>query len=153
MLGNRKIVFWTPQLSLATFEQAIQVNGKISTVGPREPSEQSIKEYCWKYTPEDLAEHIRSHARPWPEVLSQHLDDLSGPAVEDLLAQLDLDGVDLDAVITQLRRGTRLRVARGCAWRASDTPPKLTSPLILRGAPSLNEITSGTRSCARDRTS
>jgi hypothetical protein len=112
MLGNRNIVFWMPSPTLATFEQAIQVNGKISTVGPREPSEQSIKEYCWKYTPEDLAEHIRSHARPWPEVLSQHLDDLSGPAVEDLLAQLELDGVELDSVMTQLRRGTRLRVAR-----------------------------------------
>jgi hypothetical protein len=112
MVGNRKIVFWMPAATLATFHQAISTGGKISTVGPREPDECSLKEYCWKYTPEDLAKHVLDHARPWPEVLSHHLDALSGPAAENFLAQLELSGVDLDAVTTRLRHGTRLRVAR-----------------------------------------
>lgn len=112
LLGGRKIVFWMPVATVATFQQAIHTSGKISTVGPREPDEDSVREYCWKFTPEDLCKHIQEHARPWPEVLSRHLDALTGPALEDFLAKLEIGGVDLDEVTTQLAHGTRLRLAR-----------------------------------------
>ena len=112
MLGSRKIVFWMPVATVATYQQAIRTGGRISTVGPREPDGHSLKEYIWKYIPEDLAKHVLGHARPWPEVLSHHLDALTGPAVENFLAQLELSGEDVDEVVKQLHHGARLRVAR-----------------------------------------
>jgi hypothetical protein len=70
MLAGCKIVFWMPYFDLNTIRQAIAVDGMISTVGPREPGEQPLREYCWKQTPAELVSHIREHAKYWQDVLA-----------------------------------------------------------------------------------
>ena len=113
MLASREIVFWMPGANQSTFEQAIRVNGKISTVGPRTPHDaESLREYCWKQTPDDLTRHILDHTKPWAKVLSDYLDTLGGLEIEDVLAKFEISGLDVDEILRKLNHGTRLRVVR-----------------------------------------
>jgi hypothetical protein len=113
MLASREIVFWMPSPDLCTFEQAIRVGGKISTVGPRTPDDaESLREYCWKDVPDDLARHILEHEKPWAEVLSDNLDTLGSLEIEDVLAQFRISGLDVEEILRKLNHGTRLRVAQ-----------------------------------------
>jgi hypothetical protein len=86
LLGNRQVVFWMPEFCITTIQQAISINGLVSTVGPRSPNAEALQEYVWKRTPRDLLRHIVQSALPWPE------------------------GVDVERVITKCGRTTQHRV-------------------------------------------
>lgn len=111
MVQDQRIVFWMPKLRPSVIQQAIDVDGLISRVGPRRTShsgKQSLKEYCSKYPPRDLLRHIGKTARPWPEVLAGVLDGMTDGEVEIFAARLEALGVRLDDLA---RRGGR-RVQR-----------------------------------------
>ncbi len=96
MFVDKKMVFWAPELTKHVIHQAIVTGGWISTLGPDAGNE--LQQYMWKYRPQDLMEKIIESAAPWDEVVAKHLSKLANNEIEDLLLQLQLDGMDVSLI-------------------------------------------------------
>ena len=120
MMGTRKLVFWSPRLDAAAIRQAAHVDGLISTVGPRNPKEESLKDFVWKYSPRDLLRHIQKSARPWHEVLAEQMATMTDWDVEQLFLRLQTDGEDREDILRRCGQTVRQRVARIFADRQAE---------------------------------
>ncbi len=112
MLGNRKIVFWMPEISAATFLQAIAHDGWVSRMGPRFSGDETLKQYMWRYSPREVIKHILQAAEPWPRALSRANDQMVSSEAEAMFLRLQSDGADLERVAESCGKLTGQRLAK-----------------------------------------
>jgi hypothetical protein len=98
MLGNQPAVFWMPTFCASTVQQAIAVNGLISTVGPRSEGPDHLQEYIWKYSPRDLVKHLMHSAVEWPNALERSFGTMSSAESERALRKLHAYGADISQI-------------------------------------------------------
>jgi hypothetical protein len=72
-VGQRKIIFWTPQLSSSVFNHVKVANGMISHYLPSE----DVYKFARRYTHSQLLDMLRRNARPWEAVLEDWLSTMS----------------------------------------------------------------------------
>lgn len=109
-LQNYNIVFWMPVFNLYTFKQAIKTNGKISTIGPQTDDEQAYRRYVANKSAKELTANVIRTGQPWPDVLAKHVQALPDEQVEDLFLHLELEGIDLDQVLSVCKPELQQRV-------------------------------------------
>lgn len=113
LVGNRRVVLWMPTFQEATMQQAIGIDALISTAGPRNYSEENLKQFMWRFLPRDLLRRIVESARPWPRVLAKHLATEPDSALEKMLLHLENDGHDVTQIL------------RRCKWKLETRAGKI----------------------------
>jgi hypothetical protein len=112
MLRGQQPVFWMPKLDPQTLEQAAATNGLISLVGPTKCSPKSLKTYIWHYQPRDLLQHIINTAKPWVDVFTSAVAELSDGVVENLAKKLIDEGTNTTQLLSQLPASPRERLRK-----------------------------------------
>jgi hypothetical protein len=99
MFCNRRLVLWAPTMHWQILQQAIVLGAKLSLVGPEEPGWSNLMSFTHRKSPEDLVQHIRKTALPWPEAMAKHCEKLDDHELEGLVLELQLCGTDLQKVV------------------------------------------------------
>ena len=101
ILSGRKLIFWSPErMNRHLLFHAIKNNAFISTTGP---DETPLKEWLHYTTVYNLMKTVQNGAKPWAMVVEKYFKTLSNDAIEELLLQLQLDGLDIGVVIRGMR--------------------------------------------------
>lgn len=107
---KNQLVFWMPELDIQTLLFAIRNNGEIAMLGPPIANTEAWRIFLSKQEPKKLTERLMTIARPWAQVLSKLFAEMSDSAIEEVLRQLALRGLDFDEVTSRLRKDVRDRV-------------------------------------------
>jgi hypothetical protein len=126
MLGNRQVIFWMPEFCLATIKQAIAINGRISTVGPRNYNARNLKDFIRRYTPQGLTTHIMDSSKDWPSALSKSFGNMSNTVIERHCERMQLDGIDVEQAIKKCSSDAQQRV-RGVLRQAPQRTVQTTN--------------------------
>lgn len=106
MFVGRQLIFWAPKMTRHIIHQAATTGSLISTRSTEAP----LQEFINRRTPEELMEEIKDHAVPWEEAVSEHLSSLTDAEIEDLLLQLQLDGMDVGLIKRKVSGPLRSRL-------------------------------------------
>ena len=134
MLGNQRVIFWMPSFCASTIQQAIAIDGLISTVGPRTGRSQTLQEYLWKYAPRDFVKHVMQSALPWPEAMEHSFQNMSANEFERSLMQLRAYGADMEQISRRAGAATRLRITSVFAATGQRSAKLCGGPLVIERA-------------------
>ncbi len=114
MVSHFELVFWMPQFRFAALLQAMARGARIATIGSERDSSQSLREFLRWQEPRVFIRRVLHEARPWYEVLGEHLASIPGTEVEQLYRRLTVEGLDPEWVFSQCAGagGARLAAAR-----------------------------------------
>jgi hypothetical protein len=141
MLEGRPVVIWSWALDHRAVYQAIQADGLIAVAGPDQVTDASLSQYLRRMSPDDLRRLVLKRARPWREALAEWAEDKRDGAIEDLLLNLENNGVDVEDLC---RSCPSLRRGRWCA------PERLPERSVALGNRRFVERSDGWYHCTRD---
>ena len=101
---GRRVVFWERELNGASFYQAIQANGYVSTMGLAEDSEHQLTNYFQRFPAAEVLQRLGKKAKHWPEAMSDFVAASDDGTVQDMLTQLHLRGLDPRGIVAQLHQ-------------------------------------------------
>jgi len=110
MFRNCRTIFWDQSVALATFRQAIAIDGRIADCGPPRNEEEKFREYLWRFTPTALCRHLQRRAKPWPKAFATAMRKWTDAHIEDLFVQLQLDALQIEKVRKACPRELRQRL-------------------------------------------
>lgn len=104
ILHNRRIVFWTWELTAQVLRQAVHTDGLISTAGPDVATPSDVDRYLKVHRGHDLTKAVIRQAKPWRKFLARWVRKVREPQVDGLFLELEALGEDVSAIARQCGR-------------------------------------------------
>jgi len=92
-MGIRPVI-WMPRYDRTLVEQAIVAGARISLMRPEDTSDAGLWRYITNYPPQELLRRIIRHSKPWPQAMTQLVQELDDGAIEDLFYYLEMDKLE-----------------------------------------------------------